>query len=103
VPDVPHVAFPFSIQNGALATVQQDSIAEIAQNVLVALGTRIGSRIDAPEYGTPSELFSQLTPEPSVAAVLATAEEWEPRATLLSEIEVEELVERVQVKVGVAG
>lgn len=95
----PHISFPPRLVNGSLAMVEQDSPQELRQSVLACLKTPQGSREDAPDYGIPPILFEQLTTEPDVAAVLAAVEQVEPRVRLLSQIEVDEMVENVRIEV----
>ncbi len=96
--DTPHFGFPFRVENGAVATVEQDSHDEVADCVLTALNTPVGSRIEAPEYGIPDELFTQLPPSPSAEPYLAAVEEAEPRAHLLGEAEIEGMTKRVLIE-----
>lgn len=90
----PQLAAPLRVEAGEVATVTQDSTQEIRQCVLAALKTRVGSRIEAPDYGIPDKTFEQLKTTPSADAFLAAVEAVEPRARLLAQSEVEELVER---------
>jgi hypothetical protein len=71
-----HLAFPIRLGAGGLATVEQDSDADIVQSVALLLDTRPGERRSVPEYGLPDPLFSGLT-EDQVTAVIS---EWEERA-----------------------
>jgi phage baseplate assembly protein W len=95
VPALPHLAVPIRFNGKTFATVDQDSLEEIEQCVLACVSTIVGSRIDAPGYGVPDETFQQLTPHPSVEAYLAAVQEAEPRAHLLGEASVEEMIKRV--------
>lgn len=49
----PHWDLPPRLINGRMAVVEQDSPAEIANCVEVAARTRLGSRVEAPEFGMP--------------------------------------------------
>lgn len=84
MPSIPHFSFPFRVENGQVATVEQDSRAEIEDCVEAVLRTIFGTRIDAPEFGIPDETFTQQEPSPSAEVYLAAVEEAEPRARLLS-------------------
>lgn len=95
---IPHFRFPFQVVGTSVATVEQDSQREIEQCVVAALSTRIGSRLEEPEYGIPDQLFELLPPSPNMDAVLAAIEEWEPRAKVLGEVEVEDLAKRVVIE-----
>lgn len=92
---VSHFAMPFRVENGAVVTVEQDSIEEITQCVEACCHTLIGSRIDAPGYGVPDETFKTQTPNPSPAFYLAAVEEAEPRAHLLGQATLEGLIRRI--------
>jgi phage baseplate assembly protein W len=95
MPSIPHIAFPFRVEDGKVTTVEQDSIEEIRQNVLAVLSTELGSRIDAPAYGIPDETFKRQISRPSADLYLQVVEEVEPRAHLLGEAEVEGLIRRI--------
>jgi phage baseplate assembly protein W len=62
--------------DGALAAVEQDTPAEVAQSVALLLSTRPGERRSVPDYGSDDPMFSGLTTEDVYAAV----EMWEDRA-----------------------
>ena len=77
---IPHLALPLRVDaTGRLATVEQDSADEIAQNVAVILATAEGSRVEVPEFGVPRVEFSSRITANEIAAAV---EEWELRATL---------------------
>lgn len=80
---VPHLKLPVRLdaRTGALETIEQDSLAEVAQSVEVVLATPIGSRLDLPDFGAPDYLFRQL-PVDTSTAVTAVAT-WEPRALVV--------------------
>jgi phage baseplate assembly protein W len=95
---IPHIAFPLRIENGQVATVEQDSVDEVRQNVLAVLNTIVGSRIDAPEYGVPDETFTRQSRNRSADAYLRAVEDAEPRARLLGEAEIEGMIRRIVLK-----
>lgn len=98
----PHFRTPFSLgTDGRVRVVEQDQAEEISQCVVASLSTRRGSLMDLPDFGIEDPRFEQLPVEPNVDTVLAVVEEDEPRAAFLSEVEVEDLVEQVTLKVGV--
>lgn len=103
MPGIPQLAFPFRVSNGKVATVEQNSIEDVKQCVLACLSTPKGSRPDDPEYGIDAGLFTKQTPNLSIAPILATVEEAEPRAKLLGSVELEGLVRRVLVGVEAVG
>jgi phage baseplate assembly protein W len=96
---IPHISFPPRIENGKIATVEQDSFDEIRDSVLACLSTKRGSRMDAPEYGIVDETFIRQSVNPSVEMYVRAVEEAEPRARLLGEAELEGMVRRVILKV----
>jgi hypothetical protein len=55
-----HLAFPFRLENGALATVEQDTVEEVTQNVHVLALTPVGFFEHDPEIGVEDPLFIQL-------------------------------------------
>lgn len=62
--------------DGALAAVEQDSPAEVAQSVALLLATRPGERRSVPDYGTDDPTFTGL----DVDEIHAAIEQWEDRA-----------------------
>lgn len=78
--DVPHFAFPFRLAHGSFAVVEQDSLDEIEQSVIVLLKTPPGSRLELPAYGAPETLFVTDIDHGGAAAAV---EVWEPRARIL--------------------
>jgi hypothetical protein len=96
----PHLDFPFRVEGGKVATVEQNSRAEVRNCVIACLRTRRDSLIDFPDYGIPNELFSRQPRRPDAGAVLRAVEEAEPRASLLPTAEVEDLVRRYVFKEG---
>lgn len=52
------IAFPFALDGtGAVATVEQDSDAEIDQHIALAMLTRPGERIQVPTFGVADPAF----------------------------------------------
>ncbi|HEY6731905.1 MAG TPA: hypothetical protein VI039_12895 [Solirubrobacterales bacterium] len=83
------------MEGGRPATVEQDSAEEIRQSVMACLRTKVGSRIEAPEYGIPGRTFRRQPRTPTADVYLRAVEEAEPRARLLGRVEVEGLIQRV--------
>lgn len=76
-PGVPHLAIPFEVgADGTVATVEQDSPAEVVQSVANLVGTRPGTRLMVPEYGVEDPNFLGLDQNALAHAVAS----WEPRA-----------------------
>lgn len=71
-----HLAFPIAVADGKLATLDQDSPAEVSQSVALLLSTEPGERQASPDYGYPSPLGRGVDPE-EVADLIG---EWEDRA-----------------------
>lgn len=98
---IPRLAIPVRLTNaGSFATVDQDSVDDIAQCVRAVLTTPIGSRVEQPDFGVHDWVFS--TPSPPDLVVDAVLS-WEPRADIsVSDIHGvggDELVERVTAEV----
>lgn len=74
-----HLALPIRVTARGLATVEQDSQADIVQSVRLLLHTRPGDRRSVPDYGLPDPLFGTTNNPADVAAVIT---EWEDRADL---------------------
>lgn len=55
---VPHLSVPLRLAGSTLATVEQDSAEEQLQRVYAVLNTRLGTRDDLPDFGSPDEAFS---------------------------------------------
>ena len=76
---VPHLLAPFTLNpDGSLATLEQDTVDEVAQCVAVVLGTVEGSRLAVPELGIADPTFLGV----GVGDIEAAVSTWEPRATL---------------------
>lgn len=95
---IPRLKLPITVTDGRFATVEQDSVDEVAQCVYVVLSYEEGSRPELPDFGIESQLF--LQGGVSQDEIRAAVEEWEPRAEVLTESQVEGLMQqtvRVQV------
>lgn len=95
---IPDLSVPIRFEGGDFARVEQGSPEEIAQCVEAVLRTFVGTRIVAPEFGIPDATFHQLSPTPSAEAYMAVIEQFEPRARLVGEARIEEMVERILIK-----
>jgi phage baseplate assembly protein W len=73
-----HLAAPLRLTAaGGLATLAQDTPAEVGQSVALLAATRPGERLSVPGYGTPDPVFGGIDPHALGAAV----DVWEPRAS----------------------
>ena len=92
----PTFSFPFRVVNGRVAVVEQNSARDLEQCIHATLSTPYGSRLEAPDYGRPNgELFKQQQPAGvNVDPYLAAIARDEPRAHVLADGEIEDLVER---------
>ena len=95
MPVAQHLAQPFRVEAGKVATVGQNSAEEILQCVLACLRTKIGSRLEAPDYGIPDLTFKRQPRQPVPDAYIRAVQEAEPRARLLGRAEAEGLIQRV--------
>lgn len=99
---VPHLKIPFRIdRTGSASVLEQDEVSEVAQCVEVLLSTRVGERLEVPDYGVDDPVFDV---EPDLEEIASAIEEWEPRAA--SDIDSEtglddELVRHVIARVAV--
>lgn len=55
--DVPHLAWPFRMAGRQLATVEQDGIEDVQQNVYSYLRTPRGERSLSPDFGVEDPTF----------------------------------------------
>lgn len=95
--DISHLAYPFKIANGRTAVVDQGSPAEVAQCVYAILATQPGDREENPAFGFESQLFRQGGVD--LDELRRVVEEREPRASILTEAQIEGLTESVKVTV----
>lgn len=73
---VPHLAFPLRFDDGAAATVEQDSPEHMLQRIHVTCRTTRGERLDDPTFGIPSEVLRVTRADLDVLA--SAIEESEP-------------------------
>lgn len=103
--DVAHIALPLRVVGESYATVQQDTVDELATTVAVICAFPLGSRTERPEFGiSPPELADRPLDTLSVEQAVAT---WEPRAEVtVSErpyLAADPLAGRLRVEVSMAG
>lgn len=95
----PHFSFPFQFSTAGAVTVEQDSDDEIANCVVLALMTPVGSRFYVPEFGIDDPTFT--TNRQSMLGQLQLSE---PRAQLvLIEKVLDSLEDDITVGVGNIG
>lgn len=73
------LAFSIRLGSHGLATVEQESDADICQSVALLLDTRPGQRAAVPEYGLPDTLFGDGLDE---TTVLEAVTAWVPYAQI---------------------
>ncbi len=75
-----HLALPITVTgSGRLATVEQDSEADLAQSVALLVDTRPGERRAEPGYGVPDPLFGGV----DLAEITQAIVTWEDRADVV--------------------
>lgn len=91
------LAWPVHIDAGQVATVEIGSHEEQDQNIGVLLHTSIGERPDAPQFGAPQAIGSQV----DVLAIQDTISYWFPDYTVDVSAGSPDIEGRVQVTVEV--
>lgn len=97
-PAIPKFRIPLRVENGRLALVEQGSQDNVAGCVYTVLAYERGSRIEDPEFGVESRIFDQMPID--VQEWLEQIAVYEPRATVQTQQEVEDLTGRVLAEVG---
>lgn len=95
---VPHFRAPFAVTGKSAGVVEQGSSTEVNQCIVAVLKTQRGSRLEAPEFGIPDETFTTQAPAPSADVYLAAIEEAEPRARVVGEASIDELIEQIVIE-----
>jgi phage baseplate assembly protein W len=99
VADVPHLALPFRVVNGAAVTLEQDSDADVRQCVRTILAYPLGHREDAPEFGTRDQAHRQGGAD--LAELADAVERWEDRAHVAAGRDgLVDYVDRVRIELG---
>jgi hypothetical protein len=96
--DVPlKLAWPLRFVNGRAATVEQDTVDEIAMCVVTLLRFDVGDRMEAPNFGVEDLTFRQapLDLEQLRGAIL----EFEPRAQTLIEQDQDQLDTLIRIEI----
>lgn len=98
IPSEPHFDLPFRLSGKSFATVQQDSPEDVANCVECIVRTPSGFREDTEDFGLDDLTFNN---QPlNLALVKSQIQRQEPRASLLVEQDVMDLVNRLTIKVG---
>lgn len=80
---IPHFALPLRLAGGTFATVEQDTVDDVAACVEAIVRYPRGHRTDVPEFGIDDPVFALDGADPE--DLLDDVREWEPRADLLVE------------------
>jgi phage baseplate assembly protein W len=99
--ETPHFDIPFRLSGSSIAVVEQDSIDDVADCVVVIVSTPIGWRDEAPTFGIPDQAMIR---QPLDAAELARdIGSQEPRALLIVDERVDQTDELIAlVNIGVS-
>lgn len=96
-PDSPHFRFPFKFTAAGPADVmEQDSSEDIAQCVEIILRFPLGMRIDIPEFGISDQTFREKGPD--LNELRTAIARWEPRADIVMDQTLDELIGRAHIK-----
>lgn len=99
---VPCLKIPLEVDGESFATVDQDSLREIAQNVFSLLTTRRGSLLEDPDYGIEDAAFEDFPPLELTDEMLVQIEKYEPEARVRTIAELLELMTHLTIEVGAA-
>ena len=94
---VPRLSLPLRLEGEGLATIEQDSIEDVAQGVYAVLSYERGERLEDPEFGIDDPTFD-LEPV-DVSTWLAQIDRYEPRAAVATREDVSELLSAIEVEV----
>jgi phage baseplate assembly protein W len=100
-PTIPKLAVPLRMGERGLATVEQGSPEEVAACVYALLATERGSRLGDPDYGVEEAGFDPFPPDDAIDEWVVQIENYEPRARVRTTAELEDLIARVSIRVGV--
>jgi phage baseplate assembly protein W len=98
---IPKLKVPLRMGDGGLAVVDQDSPEEVAASVYALLSTERGSRLGDPDYGVEEAGFEVFPPEEAIDEWMVQIERYEPRARVRTIAELEGLLARLSIRVGV--
>jgi hypothetical protein len=98
--EVPHFDIPFRLAGSSIAVVEQDSIEDVTDCVVVIASTPVGWRDEAPTFGIPDEaLIRQPLDVAELGRNIGTQE---PRALLILDErpdQADELIDRINIGV----
>lgn len=97
-PIVPKLKVPLQMGATGLATIEQDSVADVAQGVYALLATPRGSRLEEIDYGVEEVVWDGFPAE--LDEWLVQIGIWEPRARVRTQDELEDLLELLTIEVG---
>jgi hypothetical protein len=72
---IPHLAWPFRMGTRQLATVEQDTIEDVKQNVHAFLHTARGERTLSPDFGLEDPTFGPSVDATRIAADIEAVED----------------------------
>lgn len=102
--NAPHFDLPFRFDGDKFAEVEQDTIDDVYNCVLIDLVTPEGVRPDLPEYGMPDLTFMDQPIDPNLITSKIVADE--PRAELIIQQQpnaFDELIDEITIDVETGG
>lgn len=81
---VPHLAWPFRVSGKRLATVEQDDLPDVTQNVYAYLATARGERPLSPDFGLEDPTFAPGFDGERIASEIMAAENGRAVVTVTS-------------------
>jgi len=94
---VPRLSLPLRLEGEGLATIEQDSIEDVAQGVYAVLSYERGERLEDPEFGIEDPTFEV---EPiDTSPWLTQIDRYEPRANVQTTEDVTELLGSIEVQI----
>jgi len=81
---IPHFSLPLRVDRGRAVVVEQDAPSQIGDCVEAAARTRLGWRIEAPDFGVPAYVMAAGGAD--AAELQAALVRSEPRAAVIAEL-----------------
>jgi hypothetical protein len=94
---VPRLSLPLRLEGEGLATIEQDSIEDVAQGVFATLAYERGARLEDPLFGIDDPTFDVLPLD--ISQWLSQIERYEPRAEVQTREEIGDLFDLLEVAV----